>query len=235
MATPATGPSAAAAPRDITAAEAVAQLRPNDTFVISTSEFVDPAIPIVYVKNKGTYLLFRMPNVSTTLVPEMPLWFKITAFGLRAELRFRGEIYKIFSAGETTYPCIIIKLPAQLQMTPDKMADGLMDIEMPMTWRKTAAMKRGTLRRLTLKGGIFETPEENVATRDKIKIQLTFGDSTTDELAITIERITPNDEGGNFLSNTIEFTFKELSPVQESKIQNGINEARAALEKRQGA
>ena len=220
-------PSQGSEPKDIPAMDAIAKLRPDDTFVISTSEFVDPAIPIVYVKNKGSYLLFRSPNVSTTLVPEMPLWFKITCFGLRAEVTFKGEIYKIFNSGETTYPCVIIKVPPQVTATSVKMADGIMNVDLPLTWRKTASMKRGTLKRLTLKGGMFETPEENISTRDKIKLSLTLGDVATGELNVGIERITPNEEGGNFISNTIDFVFIDLTPPQESKLQTGINEVKS--------
>ncbi len=215
-------------PKEIAAMDAIVKLRPNDSFLLSTSEFVEPAIPITYVKNKGSYLLFRSPNVSTTLVPEMPMWFKIISYGLRAEVSFKGEIYKIFNSGETTYPCVIIKVPPQVTVTPVKMADGLANVELVMSWRKTASMKRGTLRRLTLKGGIFETPEENLSTRDKIKISLNLGDVATDELAVAIERITPNEEGGNFISNTVEFVFLELTPPQESKLQTGINEVKAS-------
>ena len=219
-------PGKASEPKDIPVMEAIAKLRPDDEFLLSTSEFVDPAIPIVYVKNKGSYLLFRSPNVSTTLVPEMPLWFKITCFALRAAVTFKGEIYKIFNSGETTYPCVIVKVPPQVTMTPVKMADGIINVDIPLSWRKTASMKRGTLKRLTMKGGIFETPEENVSTRDKIKVSLTLGDVSTGELEVGIERITPNEEGGNFISNTIEFVFIDLTPPQESKIQTGINEVK---------
>ena len=215
--------------REMTSLEAAGKFRPNDEFLISTSEFVEAAIPIVYVKSKGSYLLFRSPSVSTTLMPEMPLWFKVTVFSLKAEITFKGEIYKLFNSGETAYPCLIVKLPPKVSLTPVEMADGVANIEIPLIWRKTGSMKKGTLKRLTTKGGVFETNEENVSTRDQLKLQLTLGETTSDELKVKIERIVPNEESGNFISNSIEFKFLELSQSQLSKIQSGINEVKSSM------
>lgn len=223
-----------APPVDKPAMEVVTQLTTNDTFLLSTSEFVAPAIPVTYVKNKGVYLLFRAPRTSITLMPEMALWFKVTAFSLRAELSFRGEIYKIFGEGETTYPCIIVKTPEVLTLQPVLMDEGLSGIDLPVMWRRTATMKRGTLKRLTTKGGSIEVTEEGLRQGEVIRVQVHFEDRETDELPSHVDRTTPIEEGGNFLALLVEFTFQNLTPPQLSSIQKGITATKANPPKSKG-
>jgi hypothetical protein len=229
-AAPAPGAPQPTGPRERPSLEVIEHFKPNDTFVVSTSEFVAPAIPISYVKAKGTFLLFRHPTIKATLVPEMNLWIKATIFTLRGEISFKGQIYRIFGEGEGTYPCIIIRTPQTLTVVPVKMDEGALDCELPMTWRKTAKMKRGTIKRLTLKGGIFESPEP-VAANDKIFITIELGDYETDEMQIELKRLQDIVEGGQSIGTSVEFTLVNLNPVQETRLQKGMQSVKAKLAK----
>ena len=208
----------------MTAKNVIEALSPNDEFLFSTSEFVSPAVTAIYVKNKGAYLLFRMPEMNTTLVPEMGIWFHVTCFALGAILTFRGEIYKIFSQSETSYPCIIIKVPSEVEAEPAKLETTLTGCNISLIWRKTGSIKQGEITLLTSTRGVFETNVPSLAVQSAICLSFSLGDFQFTEVEATIERVSSKngDKGTTVLE--VNFSFANQTEQMKKSMAMGIEE-----------
>jgi hypothetical protein len=208
----------------LTAKEVITALSPNDKFLFSTSEFVSPAVSAVYVKNKGAYLLLRMPQMNTTLMPEMGIWFHVTCFGLGATLTFRGEIYKIFTQSETSFPCIIIKVPSQIPAEPAKLEPMLTNSNIALIWRKTGSIKQGTITQLTATRGIFETSVSGLSVESVICLSFNLGAFQFTEVDATVSTVgkKEGESGGSLLE--VGFTFLNQTEQMKSSLATGIDE-----------
>jgi hypothetical protein len=206
----------------LSAKEVIEGITPKDEFLFSTSEFVSPATTAIYVKNKGAYLLFRMPEINTTIVPEMGIWFKVTCFALGAILTFKGEIFKVFIQNETTHPCIIIKIPSEIAAEPAKLETALSDCNIAVIWRKTGSIKQGSIIHLTSTRGIFETSNLSLTIESQILLTFKLNDFEFNEIEAIVQKVGKKQgENGNTLLE-VNFTFKNQTEQMKTSILTGI-------------
>ena len=208
----------------LTHKEVIAGLTPKDEFLFSTSEFVAPNTKATYVKNKGVYLLFKMPEITTTLMAEMGIWFYITCFNLKANLKFQGQIYKVFSQNETTYPCIIVKIPAEIQAEPADFDETIMNCDISLIWRKTGSMKQGTITQLTPEKGTFTTSTLSITADTHINLTFSIKGLEFQDAEAVVDKVErAENEDGKTIS-IVEFTFENQPERMRDSLISAIKD-----------